>query len=214
MNSHDLLRWLAGSEMGGRIRTLDWAKTPLGPIEQWPAALVSTLGVCVTARFPMAIYWGRDRWLLYNDAWRPILGDKHPWALGRPAHQVWPELWETIHPLFEAVQTQAQGTWRSDELLPMQRFGYTEECYFDYSFNPIRGQDGTVEGILNIVQETTYRVLNERRTHLLRELASQSGSAQDDDHACALTSESLPQIRPTFLLPCCTASIGIASRPY
>lgn len=187
MNSHDLLRWLAGSEMGGRIRTLDWAKTPLGPIEQWPAALVSTLGVCVTARFPMAIYWGRDRWLLYNDAWRPILGDKHPWALGRPAHQVWPELWETIHPLFEAVQTQAQGTWRSDELLPMQRFGYTEECYFDYSFNPIRGQDGTVEGILNIVQETTYRVLNERRTHLLRELASQSGSAQDDDHACALT---------------------------
>ena len=158
MNSSDSVSWLTGSEMGGRIRTFDWRRTPLGPIEDWPAALVSILGVCLTAQYPMAIYWGSEGWLLYNDAWRPILGDKHPWALGRAAHEVWPELWDTISPLLHSVQTTGQAVWRGDELLPMQRFGYTEECYFDYSFNPIRGQNGAVEGILNIVQETTYRV--------------------------------------------------------
>lgn len=185
MKATDMFSWLSGSEMGGRIRAFDWSQTPLGPIEQWPASLVSILGVCLTAQTPMAIYWGVDGWLLYNDAWRPVVGGKHPWALGHPAHEVWPELWPTIQHYFESVHTTGEANWRSDELLPMQRFGFTEECYFDYSLNPIRGQSGAVEGILNIVQETTYRVLNDRRTSLLRELASLSGSAQNEQDACA-----------------------------
>ncbi len=182
-----MFSWLTDSEMGGRIRALDWHQTPLGPIEQWPAALLSTVRICLTPHFPIAIYWGPQRWLLYNDAWRPILGDKHPWAPGRPAADVWPEIWDTIHPLFEMIVAKGEATWRSDELLPIQRFGYTEECYFDYSLNPIHGEVGKVEGILNIVQETTYRVLNDRRTSLLRELASLSGSAQHEADACTLT---------------------------
>ena len=105
MNASETFSWLTGSEMGGRIRAFEWRRTPLGPIEHWPAALVSTLGVCLTAQYPMAIYWGSEGWLLYNDAWRPILGDKHPWALGRAAHEVWPELWDTISPLLHSVQT-------------------------------------------------------------------------------------------------------------
>ena len=185
MKATDMFSWLSGSEMGGRIRAFDWSQTPLGPIEQWPASLVSILGVCLTAQTPMAIYWGVDGWLLYNDAWRPVVGGKHPWALGHPAHEVWPELWPTIQHYFESVHTTGEANWRSDELLPMQRFGFTEECCFDYSLNPIRGQSGAVEGILNIVQETTYRVLNDRRTSLLRELASLSGSAQNEQDACA-----------------------------
>ena len=74
MNASETFSWLTGSEMGGRIRAFDWRRTPLGPIENWPAALVSTLGVCLTAQYPMAIYWGSEGWLLYNDAWRPIHG--------------------------------------------------------------------------------------------------------------------------------------------
>ncbi|MCW5798634.1 MAG: PAS domain S-box protein [Nitrospira sp.] len=179
-----MFSWLNDSEMGGRIRAFDWSHTPLGPIEHWPASLVSILGVCLTAQTPMAIYWGVDGWLLYNDAWRPVVGGKHPWALGHPAREVWPELWPTIQHYFRSVHTTGNANWRSDELLPMQRFGFTEECYFDYSLNPIRGQNGAVEGILNIVQETTYRVLNDRRTSLLRELASLSGSAQNETDAC------------------------------
>jgi len=191
MTAHDLSNWLTGSEMGAGIKAFDWSGTPLGPIERWPAALVSTLSVCLTAQTPMAIYWGAESWLLYNDAWRPVLGRKHPWGLGMPARQVWPELWPTIQHYYRSVLTTGDAHWRSDELLPMQRFGYTEECYFDYSLNPIRGQNGQVEGILNIVQETTYRVLNDRRTRLLRELASLSGSAQHEDDACALALQSL-----------------------
>jgi signal transduction histidine kinase len=179
-------KWLpGGGEMGERIRAFDWANHRLGPIEQWPPALASTLSICLSARFPMAIYWGPERFLLYNEAWRPILGDKHPWALGRAAHEVWPEIWDAIAPSFESVWTTGEATWRSDELLPMQRFGFTEECYFDYTFNPIRGQSGTVEGILNVVLETTYRVLNDRRAMLLRELAASFGYAQAEAEACA-----------------------------
>ena len=111
----------------------------------------------------MAIYWGPDLCLLYNDAWRLVVGDKHPWSMGRPGLEVWPEIWKTIAPLFGYVLSTGEATWRSDELLPMQRFGYTEECYFDYTFNPIRGEEGKICGILNIVQETTYRALNDRR---------------------------------------------------
>jgi signal transduction histidine kinase len=179
-------KWLpGGGKMGERIREFDWANHPLGPIEQWPPALASTLSICLSARFPMAIYWGAERFLLYNEAWRPILGDKHPWALGRAAKEVWPEIWDAIAPAFESVWTTGEATWRSDELLPMQRFGFTEECYFDYTFNPIRGQSGAVEGILNVVLETTYRVLNDRRATLLRELAASFGYAQAEGEACA-----------------------------
>jgi hypothetical protein len=83
---------------------------PLGPIEQWPAVLTSTLDICLSAQFPIAIYWGAERWLLYNDAWRPILGDKHPWASGRPAREVWPEIWSAIEPLFDTVRDTGQAT--------------------------------------------------------------------------------------------------------
>jgi PAS domain S-box-containing protein len=181
----------AGSEMADCIRAYDWSHSPLGPVEFWPAALLSTLSICLSARFPMAIYWGAKGHLLYNDAWRPILGNKHPWALGRSASEVWPEIWQTIDPLFETVRTTGQATWRQDELLPMHRFGYLEECYFDYSFNPITGQSKTIEGILNVVQETTFRVLSERRTRLLSELASRSATAKSEQDACRLSIEAI-----------------------
>ncbi|MBD0305281.1 MAG: PAS domain S-box protein [Nitrospiraceae bacterium] len=184
-SSANVEHWLAnGGAMGALIATKDWTITALGPIEQWPTVLTSTLGTCLTARFPMAIYWGAERFLLYNDAWKPILGDKHPWGMGRPAQEVWPEIWDSIHPLFETVWTTGKATWRGDALLLMQRFGYTEECYFDYTFNPIRGESGNVEGILNVVQETTYRVLNDRRSRLMREIAFRSGSAKSEKEAC------------------------------
>ncbi len=169
--------------MGELIRQADWSRSPLGPIEQWPAVLTSTLGTCLTARFPMAIYWGDDLCLLYNDAWRPIVGNKHPWSIGRSGIEVWPEIWDAIHPLLESVRTTGTATWRSDELLPMQRYGYTEECYFDYTFNPIREENGKISGILNVVQETTYRVLNDRRISLLRELSQRSAFVKSDNEA-------------------------------
>ena len=83
-----------GGDLGALVRELDWAATPLGAPATWPQGLRSTLSLCLDSAFPIAIYWGPERVLLYNDAWRPILGDKHPWGLGRPAKDVWPSRWD------------------------------------------------------------------------------------------------------------------------
>jgi len=173
--------------MAERMRTFDWSQTPLGPVARWPQSLCSAISICSGSRFPMAIYWGRDLTLLYNDAWSPIAGDKHPWALGRSASEVWPEIWEAIAPRFEQVRATGESTYLEDGLLLMHRHGYTEECYFNYSFSAIVGEGRTVDGIFNAVVETTLRVISERRTTLLRELGERIGGLHSVDEACAAT---------------------------
>jgi PAS domain S-box-containing protein len=160
-----------GGQMGGLIRAHDWTTSPLGCPDGWPESLRSTLGLCLNSAFPIAIYWGPELALLYNDAWRPILGDKHPSALGRPGIEVWPEIWDAIEPVFRRVFETGSGVFRGDSLLAMNRFGYVEECYFDYTFNPIRS-GSAVAGIFNVVIETTYRVVSARRAQALRDFAA------------------------------------------
>jgi signal transduction histidine kinase len=182
---------LGGGEMGVRMREMDWAGTSLGPVEDWPQSLRSALSICLNSRFPIAIYWGPEYVLLYNDAWRLIVGNKHPEVLGRPAHEVWPEIWDIIGPMLGSVSETGEATWRDDQLLPMNRFGYTEECYFDYTFSPIRGQGARVEGVFNVVTETTYRVLNDRRNHFLRELGTKTAVARSAGEACRLAAAAI-----------------------
>lgn len=160
-----------GGEMGERIRALNWADSSLGPIHEWPKTLQSALSICINSNFPIAIYWGNDLVLLYNDPWSPIPGNKHPWALGRPAKEVWPDIWPDIEPQFQKAFGGIPGGSK-DALLPMQRHGYIEECYFDFTFTPIYGETGAVEGVFNAVIETTYRYINERRSFILQRLAN------------------------------------------
>ena len=183
---HDPLASLAGGgDMGRRIRAFDWTSTPLGSVEHWPQSLRSALSICLNSNFPIAIYWGNDLVLLYNDEWSPIPGDKHPWALGRPAREAWPEIWHIIEPLFQRVLSTGEATRSRDQLLPMHRRGFTEECYFDYTFSPIRGEEGKVEGVFNAVLETTTRVIGERRLRTLRELGAwKTGEARTAEEAC------------------------------
>ncbi len=174
-----------GGEMGQRIRDFDWSATSLGSIENWPQSLRSALSICLNSNFPIAIYWGRELVLLYNDEWSPIPGEKHPGVLGRSAHEAWPEIWHIIAPLFDRVMTTGEATRSRDQLLPMHRHGFTEECYFDYTFSPIRGEGGNVEGIFNAVLETTTRVIGERRLRTLRELgASKTSEMWSAEEAC------------------------------
>ena len=178
-----------GGELGARMRTVDWSKTPLGPLATWPQSLRSALSICLGSGFPIGIYWGADLVLLYNDAWSPILGEKHPWALGRAGRDVWPEIWTTIGPMFKQVLTTGKATYSEDSLLPMRRHGYTEECYFNFTFSPIRGESGRVEGIFNAVIETTYRVIAERRARLLRELGTGVAAASSTAGVALLAAE-------------------------
>lgn len=170
-----------GGEAGSLMRSRDWSQTPFGPPETWPQSLQSAVSICLGANYPIAIYWGPELALLYNDAWSDIPGEKHPWALGRPGREVWPEIWDAIGPLFDKVLATGEGVWQEDQLLPMHRHGYTEECYFNFTFSPIRGENGTVEGIFNAVVETTFRVIGERRERTLRELAEQVAAARSED---------------------------------
>ena len=188
----DTLYFLSGNgDMARLMRSFDWAATPLGAPRTWPQSLRSALSICLGSAFPIALYWGPELALVYNDAWSPILGAKHPWGLGRSGREVWPEIWDTIGPLFEHVLSTGEATYSEDQLLPMRRHGFTEECYFNYTFSPIRGESGRVEGIFNAVVETTYRVIHERRTRLLRELGERTAATRSSREACTLAAVTL-----------------------
>ncbi|EKV28923.1 putative signal transduction histidine kinase [Caenispirillum salinarum AK4] len=148
--------------MGALIRSHDWAATPLGHPEDWPVPLKTAAGMMLRATTPVGIYWGPDFALLYNDAWRDLIADKHPAALGRPAREVFPEIWGTIGPLFAGVLAGNGSTHAENQFLPIRRHGRIEDAWFDYSFMEIPLEDGTIGGILNTATETTNRVVAER----------------------------------------------------
>src|SRR5262249_19378557 len=98
-----------GGEMGERMRAFDWSTTALGPLDRWPRSLKISVRIMLDSGYPMAICWGRDYTLLYNDAERSMFGAKHPAALGRSARDVFAEAWESVGALFDRVMTHCQG---------------------------------------------------------------------------------------------------------
>jgi len=160
-----------GGEMGALMRSLAWAETPLGPSEQWPQSLRTAVSICLHSRFPILIWWGADLVMLYNDAYRPILGAKHPQSMGQQGRECWPEIWDVIGPMLEGVLHAGDATWSDNQRLLLNRNGYVEECYFTFSYSPIYGEGGRVDGVFTAVSETTETVLGERRLRTLRDLA-------------------------------------------
>lgn len=152
-----------GGELGHRIRSQDWESTPLGSPDTWPQSLRSALSICLHSTFPTAIYWGPELRLLYNDAWAPVPAERHPWALGRPAAEVWSDIWDVVGPQFSRVIETGEGFSTFDQMLPMMRGGVRRETYWNYSFTPIRGEDGSVVGVFNQGNETTDAVLARRK---------------------------------------------------
>ncbi|MFY9294730.1 MAG: PAS domain S-box protein [Methylorubrum rhodinum] len=140
------------------MRTHDWSATVLGPAEAWPAALATLVGVALQAAAPMALYWGPDLAILYNDAWGALVGGKHPGALGRPAREVFPEAWQELEPMFARVLAGEGAVEVQDQRLVLDRDGTPDEVFFTYSLNPVLGADGRAAGVLNVAQETTARV--------------------------------------------------------
>ncbi|MGA2539401.1 MAG: HAMP domain-containing sensor histidine kinase [Terracidiphilus sp.] len=187
----------AGSgEMATRMRELDWSATQLGPVEQWPQALRTSVRIVLCSAYPMNICWGPDYINLYNDAYLPSMGTKHPWALGSSARNVVPEVWEFIKQLFDTVVTQGRPfSALADQLFPLNRNNYLEEVYFALSVSPIPDDNGSVGGVLATLLETTERVLEERRRHLLSDLASRTAGARTDDEVWRATAETLGEGR-------------------
>lgn len=161
-------------EMKSLLRQKNWSESRLGPIDRWPTPLQTALGIALSSKFPMVLWWGSDFLMLYNDAWRPILGKtKHPQFLGEPGEHAWPEIWDVIGPMLQGVMETGVATWVDDQLLVVNRHNYMEEAYFTYSYSPIHMEDGSVGGVFSAVHETTDQVISNRRMNLLRELAAQ-----------------------------------------
>ena len=175
VHANDHVGFLSGGgDMGALMRSFDFSTTPLGPAIEWPQSLRSAVSICLNSRFPIVLYWGPQFISLYNDAYIPILGTKHPSALGQPFHIVWADIWDVLGPVLRNVFETGVPSWAEDQLLIFQRSGYAEEVYFTFSFGVGRNEEGDVGGIFCAVTETTQRVLHERRLAILKELSAEA----------------------------------------
>ncbi|OBH90095.1 SpoIIE family protein phosphatase [Mycobacterium sp. E2989] len=177
-----------GGEMGRRFAEFDWDTHPLGSPVDWPSEVRAAVVTALTSRFPIVLWLGPGNlFLMYNDGYAQILGDKHPDALGCPAEQVWLEIWEQIFPMLTSVMETGVATWSDDLMLPLMTGGQSEERYFTFTYSPIIGGDGAVSAVFCAVIETTDRVLSERRLHLLNSVATAVMDAHTIDDAVSST---------------------------
>ncbi len=203
-----------GGEMGARMRALDWSTTALGAPATWPQSLRSTVSMLLPSKAQIILFWGPDFTGLYNDAYRPVFGAKHPSALGLPGREAWSDIWDRqLRALLTGVVETGEAFWATDLLFALERYGFPEETYFDVSYDPVRVEDGTVGGVYCIVTETTDRVIGQRRMALLKELAERNATARTARDACALAIATLAgsTLDVTFalidfdgVLQCCT----------
>jgi PAS domain S-box-containing protein len=182
-----------GGEMGERIRNYDWSKTPLGPIDSWSTALLTTVRILLANRFPILLWWGPEYISIYNDAYIPILGKKHPWALGRPVTDVWKEIWHILQPLVDTPFHGGPATWDDDIMLEMNRYGFTEETHFTIAYSPVPDENAPngIGGVLATVNEITEKVIGERRIVALRDLGARVGDARTAEEACLIAANTL-----------------------
>src|ERR1700712_673178 len=129
-----------GGHMGALMRSRNWAGSPLGRPETWPSCLRSAVSLMLGSKFPMFVASGPELGFLYNDAYRDILGDKHPTSLGRRFHDVWSEIWTDISPLIDKAMS-GEATWAENLPLTMNRHGYDEQTYFTFSYSPLRDEE-------------------------------------------------------------------------
>jgi PAS domain S-box-containing protein len=163
----------ADEEVGRDLATVDWAATPLGRPGSWPQSLQTAVDILLSSRFSMWMAWGPQLTFFCNAAYRRhTLGRKYPWALGRPASEVWAEIWDDIGPRIDTVLATGKATWDEALLLFLERSGYPEESYHTFSYSPLRDEAGAVVGMLCVVSEDTERVIGERRMATLRDLGS------------------------------------------
>jgi len=186
------MNWLqSSSDMAARGRLHDWASSPLGPLEQWPDVLKTTVALCLASSFPQSIVWGPQLTMLYNDAFIPILGDK-PYALGRPFSEVWHEAWADIGPIANAA-FEGHATYIENFPLLIERGNGSEQAYFTFCYSPIRDPQGRVVGMLDTVTETTATVFLARRLAVLDAVGSAVANATDAETIMSTTTRLLAE---------------------
>ena len=187
-----MMNWLqSSSDMAEQVRQHDWANTPLGPPEQWPDVLKTTVALCLASSFPQSIVWGPQLTMLYNDAFIPILGDK-PYALGRPFSEVWREVWADVAPIANAA-FEGHATYIENYPLVIERGAGPEQAYFTFCYSPIRDPQGKVVGMLDTVTETTPTVFLTRRLAVLDAVGNAVANATDAESIMSTTTRLLAE---------------------
>ncbi len=174
------------SDLSALMRARDWSRSPLGPPELWPESLKTCVRIVLTSRQAMFVWWGDQLINIYNDAYKAIVGGKHPDALGQPASIVWREIWDQIRPRAETAMRQNEGTYDEALLLIMERHGYPEETYYTFSYSPVPNDQGGTGGIICANTDDTLRIIGQRQLALLRELGSRTAEARRAEEACRL----------------------------
>ena len=189
----DNSRTLTDSRMDDLIRSHDWSGTPIGTVDNWSPALKMMVGFLLANRFPLLLWWGPRYVSIYNDAYCPILGTKHPKALGQPVSECWSEIWHILQPLIDTPFHGGPSTWMEDLPLEINRHGFVEETHFTVAYSPVPDEavPHGIGGVLATVHEITDKIIGERRVAVLRDLASITGDASSVEEACAHCMEML-----------------------
>lgn len=187
--------------IGNEIRLFNWEATPLGPINEWPVSLRTSVQTILGSKFPQAIVWGSTFTTIYNDAFVPILGNKAP-ALGRSFADIWSEAWSEIGPI-AAKAYAGESTFIENFPLEIDRHGFLEQAYFTFSYSPLRDEHGNIAGLIDMVVETTETVrIQQTQETLRRELVHRIKNTLGVASAVVTTSlrnaASLEQARETI----------------
>src|SRR6202140_6026796 len=182
-----------GGEMGGLMRSMDWSKTPVGPVESWSPALRMGVRLLLANPFPLLLWWGPWYCQFYNDPYRPVLGAKHPRSRGQPASECLPEIWHIICPLIDSPFRGGPATWMEDMLLEYQRHDFLEEAHFTIAYSPVPDDSvpSGIGGVLATVHEITEKVVGDRRAAVRRDLGACSADANTAEEACVIAAEAL-----------------------
>ena len=185
--------FIGDGEMATLMRATDWSQTPLGPVETWSPSLRMIVRILLSNRFPMLLWWGPEFLQLYNDAYRPVLGTKHPQYLGRSARECWAEIWDVIGPLIETPFNGGPPTWSDDIFLEINRYGFIEETHFTIAYSPVPDESAPngIGGVLATVHEISDKVVADRRVLALRDLGARAAEAKSAEEACQIACETL-----------------------
>jgi len=148
-----------GGEMGKLIRSHNWQETELGAIETWPLPLKATLGIILNSISPMYLFWGKEHYCFYNDAYKKSVGDGEKYhIIGENAKEVWADIWDNIGPMIRKVMTEGEAFWHENQQFQINRNGQQENSYWTYSYSPVFDEDGKPAGVFVTCDETTLTV--------------------------------------------------------
>ncbi|MGW4365774.1 SpoIIE family protein phosphatase [Nocardia takedensis] len=196
----ELLAAAPDSGLNALMASTDWAATSMGGVDTWCAELRVAVGICLNSPFPMLLMWGPDLAMIYNDAFVPILGAKHP-ALGQSCARVWADAWPVVGSMIETVMDRGESSYHEDLPLVIHRHGFDETVHFTFAYSAIPRADRSVGGVFTVVTETTAQVLGTRRLRALQELGeARAARTVDVEHACLAAIEVLRRYREDVTL--------------